>query len=223
MQDWRVSVVEAALQFLADCACLSGLFLRKRFAREAAPALQRLLAEGPVHRNIIAPGAWLASAAWTWLDLAFKAHLGLPMQAWGQLKFGHGASLCWSVPRQVLPYCMIASSQYMVQLPTCTSSRQHGPVGFCYSLTHISLLALAQVKTTSRRLLQCSVRSWPCCAASSRLPITTRRWLLRGWAAVPAMPCCQRCSPCCRQLGTPWPVATQHLYASGLHRYACLL
>lgn len=23
-QDWRVSVVEAALQFLADCACLAG-------------------------------------------------------------------------------------------------------------------------------------------------------------------------------------------------------
>jgi hypothetical protein len=56
LQDWRVSVVEAALQFLADCTCLSGSFLRKRFAREAAPALQRLLAEGPTHRNIIAPG-----------------------------------------------------------------------------------------------------------------------------------------------------------------------
>lgn len=60
MQDWRVSVVEAALQFLADCTCLSGSFLRKRFAREAAPVLQRLLVEGPAHRNIIAPGGALS-------------------------------------------------------------------------------------------------------------------------------------------------------------------
>lgn len=52
-----MSVVEAAAQFLADCTCLSGTFLRKRFAREATPVLQRLLAEGPTRRNIIAPGA----------------------------------------------------------------------------------------------------------------------------------------------------------------------
>ena len=62
-QDWRVSVVEAALQFLADCACLAGSFLRKRLAQEAAPALQRLLADGPTHRNLLAPGARCCRAA----------------------------------------------------------------------------------------------------------------------------------------------------------------
>ncbi|KAL4440079.1 hypothetical protein ABPG75_003080 [Micractinium tetrahymenae] len=56
LQDWRVSVVESALQFLADCACLAGSFLRKRFAQEALPQLQRLLRDGPARRNIIAPG-----------------------------------------------------------------------------------------------------------------------------------------------------------------------
>ena len=55
-------MVEAALQFLADCTCLSGSFLRKRFAQEASPVLQRLLAEGPTRRNIIAPGAVWVSA-----------------------------------------------------------------------------------------------------------------------------------------------------------------
>lgn len=66
-----MSVVEAALQFLADCTCLSGSFLRKRFAQEALPVLQRLLAEGPTRRNIIAPGVWrgvcgcVSPAAWS--------------------------------------------------------------------------------------------------------------------------------------------------------------
>lgn len=35
----------------------AGSFLRKRFAQEALPRLQRLLHEGPSRRNIIAPGA----------------------------------------------------------------------------------------------------------------------------------------------------------------------
>lgn len=56
LKDWRVPVVEAALQLMAEAACLSGSFLRKRFAQEAAPALRRLLSEGPTRRAIIAPG-----------------------------------------------------------------------------------------------------------------------------------------------------------------------
>lgn len=56
LDDWRVAVVETALESLSDIARLAGSFLRRRFGQEAWPRLLRLLREGPSQQRIIAPG-----------------------------------------------------------------------------------------------------------------------------------------------------------------------
>lgn len=58
LQDWRVSLLEAALATLAELGSIAGSFLARRFGQEAWPALQRLLREGPPGQRIIAPGLW---------------------------------------------------------------------------------------------------------------------------------------------------------------------
>ncbi|KAL6769129.1 hypothetical protein ACKKBF_B17580 [Auxenochlorella protothecoides x Auxenochlorella symbiontica] len=51
LDDWRVPVVEAALDSLAALLKLGGSFLLRRFGKEAAPRLRRLLADGAVRRG----------------------------------------------------------------------------------------------------------------------------------------------------------------------------
>lgn len=56
LDDWRIGVVECALESLSDLACLAGSFLTRRFGQEAWPKMERLLREGPSLQRIIAPG-----------------------------------------------------------------------------------------------------------------------------------------------------------------------
>ncbi|KFM24404.1 hypothetical protein F751_3122 [Auxenochlorella protothecoides] len=54
LDDWRVPVVEAALDSLAALLKLGGSFLLRRFGKEAAPRLRRLLADGAAFMGLAA-------------------------------------------------------------------------------------------------------------------------------------------------------------------------
>ena len=56
LDDWRVAVVESALEVAIDLSKLAGTFISRRMKTEAWPRMVALLQRGPCQRKIIAPG-----------------------------------------------------------------------------------------------------------------------------------------------------------------------
>lgn len=56
LDDWRVPLVENALEMLVDLSILAGDFIAQRFRKEAVPRIQALLKHGASKKRLLAPG-----------------------------------------------------------------------------------------------------------------------------------------------------------------------